>query len=316
MENIKQQTYDIAKDEQEWLELRKQGLGGSDIGTMLGLNQYKSPYQLWLEKTGQIEAPDISDKIAIQVGNELEDLVARIFTQQTGMTVQRDNKTHYHKDYPFLLANIDRKIVGEKALLECKTTSAFNKQQWEDDEIPASYIMQVQHYLNVLDYDKAYIAVIIGNHDFVWKEIQRDDELIEMYTKEAIKFWNENVLKNVAPEIDGSLATKEALNLVDYEPINTLPMYKVQDEQIEQITVIKSQIKELNTLQTELENKIKSYMVEHDAEGLESDKFKVTWKEYSRTTIDSKKLKKELPEIYEQYSKTASSKRFTVKENK
>ena len=316
MENIKQQTYDIAKDEQEWLELRKQGLGGSDIGTMLGLNQYKSPYQLWLEKTGQIEAPDISDKIAIQVGNELEDLVARIFTQQTGMTVQRDNKTHYHKDYPFLLANIDRKIVGEKALLECKTTSAFNKQQWEDDEIPASYIMQVQHYLNVLDYDKAYIAVIIGNHDFVWKEIQRDDELIEMYTKEAIKFWNENVLKNVAPEIDGSLATKEALNLVDYEPINTLPMYKVQDEQIKQITVIKSQIKELNTLQTELENKIKSYMVEHDAEGLESDKFKVTWKEYSRTTIDSKKLKKELPEIYEQYSKTASSKRFTVKENK
>lgn len=308
--------YDIAKDEQEWLELRKQGLGGSDIGTMLGLNAYKSPYQLWLEKTGQTEAPDISDKIAIQVGNELEDLVARIFTQQTGMAVQRDNKTHYHKDYPFLLANIDRKIVGEKALLECKTTSAFNKQQWEDDEIPASYIMQVQHYLNVLDYDKAYIAVIIGNHDFVWKEIQRDDELIEMYTKEAIKFWNENVLKNVAPEIDGSLATKEALNLVDYEPINTLPMYKVQDEQIEQITVIKSQIKELNTLQTELENKIKSYMVEHDAEGLESDKFKVTWKEYSRTTIDSKKLKKELPEIYEQYSKTTSSKRFTVKENK
>lgn len=316
MENIKQQTYDIAKDEQEWLELRKQGLGGSDIGTMLGLNVYKSPYQLWLEKTGQIEAPDISDKIAIQVGNELEDLVARIFTQQTGKAVQRDNKTHYHKDYPFLLANIDRKIVGEKALLECKTTSAFNKQQWEDDEIPASYIMQVQHYLNVLDYDKAYIAVIIGNHDFVWKEIQRDDELIEMYTKEAIKFWNENVLKNVAPEVDGSLATKEALNLADYEAINTLPMYKAQDEQIEQISVIKSQIKELNTLQTELENKIKSYMVEHDAEGLESDKFKVTWKEYSRTTIDSKKLKKELPEIYEQYSKTTSSKRFTVKENK
>lgn len=309
-------NYKIAVNNEEWHNLRSNGLGGSDIGTMLGLNQYKSPYQLWLEKTGQIEAPDISDKIAIQVGNELEDLVARIFTQQTGMTVQRDNKTHYHKDYPFLLANIDRKIVGEKALLECKTTSAFNKQQWEDDEIPASYIMQVQHYLNVLDYDKAYIAVIIGNHDFVWKEIQRDDELIEMYTKEAIKFWNENVLKNVAPEIDGSLATKEALNLVDYEPINTLPMYKVQDEQIEQITVIKSQIKELNTLQTELENKIKSYMVEHDAEGLESDKFKVTWKEYSRTTIDSKKLKKELPEIYEQYSKTASSKRFTVKENK
>lgn len=316
MENIKQPTYDIAKDEQEWLELRKKGLGGSDIGTMLGLNPNKSPYQLWLEKTGQIEAPDISSKLQVQIGNELEDFVARLFEQESGMKVQRDNKTHYHKEHPFLLANIDRKIVGEKALLECKTTGAFSANQWDEDEIPASYIMQVQHYLNVLDYEYGYIAVVIGNHDFKFKKIERDQELIDMYTKEAIKFWNENVLKNVAPEIDGSLATKEALNLVDYEPINTLPMYKVQDEQIEQITVIKSQIKELNTLQTELENKIKSYMVEHDAEGLESDKFKVTWKEYNRTTIDSKKLKKELPEIYEQYSKTTSSKRFTVKENK
>lgn len=309
-------NYKIAANNDEWHDLRSNGLGGSDIGTMLGLNAYKSPYQLWLEKTGQIEAPDISDKIAIQVGNELEDLVARIFTQQTGIAVQRDNKTHYHKDYPFLLANIDRKIVGEKALLECKTTSAFNKQQWEDDEIPASYILQVQHYLNVMDYDKAYIAVIIGNHDFVWKEIQRDQELIDMYTKEAIKFWNENVLKNVAPEIDGSPATKEALNLVDYEPLNSLSILSSQKQNLVELGNVKAQIKELTEYQTQIENKLKDYMYKNEADELVSDEFNVTWKETKRTSIDTKALKKELPDVFEKYSKETTYKRFTIKEIK
>ena len=309
-------NYKIAVNNEEWHDLRSNGLGGSDIGTMLGLNAHKSPYQLWLEKTGQIEAPDISDKIEIQVGNELEPLVARIFTQQTGMSVQRDNKTHYHKDYPFLLANIDRKIVGEKALLECKTTGAFSANQWDEDEIPASYIMQVQHYLNVLDYDKAYIAVIIGNHDFVWKEIKRDDELIDMYTKEAIKFWNEHVLKKVAPEIDGSLATKEALNLVDYEPLNSLSILSSQKQKLVELGNVKAQIKELTQYQTEIENKLKNYMYENEADELLSDEFKVTWKETKRTSIDTKALKKEMPDVYEQYSKETTYKRFTVKENK
>mgnify|MGYP005796607851 CR=1 FL=1 len=232
------------------------------------------------------------------------------------MKVQRDNKTHYHKEHHFLLANIDRKIVGEKALLECKTTGAFSANQWDEDEIPASYIMQVQHYLNVLDYDYAYIAVIIGNHDFKFKRIERDQELIDMYTKEAIKFWNENVLKNVAPEIDGSPATKEALNLVDYEPLNSLSILSSQKEKLVELGNVKAQIKELTQYQTEIENKLKNYMYENEADELLSDEFKVTWKETKRTSIDTKALKKEMPDVYEQYSKETTYKRFTVKENK
>lgn len=309
-------NYKIAVNNEEWHNLRSNGLGGSDIGTMLGLNANKSPYQLWLEKTGQIEAPDISSKLQVQIGNELEDFIARLFEQESGMKVQRDNKTHYHKEHHFLLANIDRKIVGEKALLECKTTGAFSANQWDEDEIPASYIMQVQHYLNVLDYDYAYIAVIIGNHDFKFKRIERDQELIDMYTKEAIKFWNENVLKNVAPEIDGSLATKEALNLVDYEPLNSLSILSSQKQKLVELGNVKAQIKELTQYQTEIENKLKNYMYENEADELLSDEFKVTWKETKRTSIDTKALKKEMPDVYEQYSKETTYKRFTVKENK
>ena len=94
----------IADTAQQWHEIRSKGLGGSDIGALLGLNPYKGPYQLWLEKTGQYQAPDISEKIAIQVGNEMEDLVGRLFTKQTGIRVQRDNKTYFSKEKPYLPA--------------------------------------------------------------------------------------------------------------------------------------------------------------------------------------------------------------------
>ncbi|MGF3113712.1 YqaJ viral recombinase family protein [Facklamia sp. P9177] len=306
-------NYEIAQSKEEWHELRSKGLGGSDIGTLLGVNPYKSKYQLWLEKTGQVESPDISDKIRIKIGNELEDLVARMFEDETGLKVQRDNKTHFHKDYPFLLANIDRKIIGEKALLECKTTSAFSAKQWKDEEIPASYLMQVQHYLNVLDYDKAYIAVIIGNHDFVWKEIERDDELINIYTRMAVEFWESNVLKGEPPEVDGLEVTKEALNMVEIEE-NTLPMSKEMLEAVDYIKKLDADIDVLNQEKEKYQNKIKQEMTKSEATELFSLDYSVTWRPFTRITLDSRRLKKEMPEIYQEFSKETHSKRFSIKE--
>lgn len=306
--------YEIAENHSGWLEIRSRGLGGSDIGTVLGLNPYKSIYQLWLEKTGQVKPPDISDRIAIQVGNELEDLVARLFTQETGLKVQRDNKTHFHKKYDFMLANIDRKIVGERALLECKTTSAFNAEQWKNDEVPASYLMQVQHYLNVLDYDKAYIACLIGNHDFVWKEIKRDQELIDLYTKQATSFWNDNVLKNIAPEIDGSMVTKEALDMREYEPGKAEPLNKEQKDICLYINQLKEDVKTIQATQKEYENKLKDYMGQKELSELTSSDIYVTYSTVNQVRLDSARLKKEKPEIYNEYSRESSYKRLTIKE--
>ncbi|MFX8004365.1 lambda-exonuclease family protein, partial [Acinetobacter baumannii] len=119
---------------------------------------------------------------AAYFGTMLEDLVAKEFERRSGKKVRRKNAMLKHPEHPFIMANIDRMIVGEKAILECKTTSAYNAKEWESEEIPDSYIIQVQHYLGVLgpEYQKAYFAVLIGGNKFVWKEIERDDELIEI----------------------------------------------------------------------------------------------------------------------------------------
>lgn len=307
--------YQIADSHQTWLKIRSQGIGGSDVGTILGFNPFKTAYQLWLEKTGQLEAPDISGKVAIQIGHELEDLVARLFTQETGLKVQKDNKTYFHSKYSFLLGNIDRKIIGQKAFLECKTTSTFNAKEWQDDEVPASYLLQVQHYLNVLDYDTAYIAVIIGNNQFIWKEIKRDNDLIEQMTDRLVTFWRENVLKGIPPEIDGSNETKEALQvLYPTEIEETAPLDTKHIELLDKWSGIKAQAQELEELKKEIENKIRVYIGNEGVNQVYSDRFNASWKTQQRNSVDSKKLKEQYPDVYKEVLKSTTYKKLTIKE--
>src|SRR5699024_5782940 len=121
-------------------------IGGSDASIILGLNKYKTPFELWLEKTGQSHLEDTAGEAAY-FGNLLEDMVAKEFEVRSGKKVRRNNFMLQHPDHPFIMANIDRKVVGEQAVLECKTASAFLAKDWESEEIPDNYLVQVQHYL-------------------------------------------------------------------------------------------------------------------------------------------------------------------------
>ena len=117
----KTSTKDMSHE--QWLEARRKSIGGSDAASILGLNQYNSAYALWCEKTGKITPEDISDKEAVRLGNDLEQYAAERFMDATGKKVRRENNIIYNDDYPFAHANPDRMVIGEKAGLECKTTS-------------------------------------------------------------------------------------------------------------------------------------------------------------------------------------------------
>ena len=184
----------------EWLLDRRKGIGGSDVATILGLNKWKSPYQLWLEKTGQIDLEHTESEPAYW-GNVLEEIVAKEFQERTGKKVRRRNQVFEHPLHPFLRANIDRDVVGENAILECKTANAFLGKEWEGEEVPLSYLCQVQHYMNVLNKKYCYIAVLIGGQKFIWKRVDRDQELIDMITERLVEFWETNVLDGQEPVI-------------------------------------------------------------------------------------------------------------------
>lgn len=303
---------------EEWLEDRRKGIGGSDVATILGLNKYKSVYQLWLEKTGQVEVTSAQSEAAYW-GNTLEEVVAEEFSKRTGKKVRRRNRVFEHSKYPFLRANIDRDVVGENAVLECKTANQYLANEWDEDEIPIQYICQVQHYMNVLNLDYVYFAVLIGGQKFIWKKMERDQELIDMITEKLVEFWTENVEKVIEPAIDGFKATSDFLTqrYLDTED-NQTELNAIFDEKIANLAHLKGDKKIIEENITLLENELKQALGKSDATiGITPNNI-VSWKKMQSKRLDKKKLIDKYPDIAadEDIYSVSTTKRLTIKKMK
>lgn len=300
---------------EEWLQERMTGIGGSDAGTILGVNKWKSKTQLFFEKTNPEMIQEISND-AIHFGNVLEDVVAEEFAARTGKKVRRDNRMLRHPDHHFMMANLDRVVVGEKALLECKTTSQYNAEQWEDDNVPAQYLCQIQHYMAVTGFEKAYIAVLIGGQSFIWKEIERDDELIQIIIDAEKDFWENNVQANVIPEIDGSEATSDFINHM-YQDIDNeeIELGTEADTLMKAIESIKEDIKEKQQLQKKYENQLKDALG-HNTAG-KTGAYLATWKQQTRRNLDKKALEEKYgKEVIDQFYKESEYRVLRIKQIK
>lgn len=301
-------------DKLKWLKERQCGIGGSDVGAVLGVNKYKTPFEVYLEKTEPItEIKEQSE--SAYFGDIFEDIVAKEFEKRTGFKVRRDRKHYKHKDYHFMVANIDRRIVGENAILECKTANQYLLKEWEDEEIPASYLLQVQHYLAVTGADRGYIAVLIGGQKFIWKEVSRDEELIEIIIQAEKDFWG-LVEAKTPPALDGSSAAEKYLKekYKEVEEDKTVELGFEYKDKIKSYLEMKDQLKNFETQVKELENQIKFEM--GNAEYAYVPGYNLSWKNVSSNRVDSKKLKSEYPEIYEKVIKESISRKFNIKEDK
>jgi putative phage-type endonuclease len=303
-------TKDISRE--MWLKLRTKGIGGSDAAAIAGLSKWKSPVQVWLEKTGQAPLEEAQSEAAYW-GTKQEALVAEEFSLRTGLKVRRCNQILQHPDYPFMIANVDRLIVGQKAGLECKTASEYLKSEWEGEEVPAPYLLQCQHYMAVTGYDAWWIAVLIGGNKFVYKKIERDDELIQQIIQIESDFWNNHVVPQVPPMMDGSEASTNLLKSMypTGEPESETELPLEADDLIVQLEEAKQQAKAAEERVTELENRLKAMLGEFET-GIASRHI-VTWKTVTSNRIDSKALATDHPDIYQKYLKPSVSRRFSVK---
>ena len=184
-------------DHNEWLRLRKSGIGGSDAGAICSVNPYSSAMKVFKDKTS--EEIEEQDNEAIRIGHDLEDYVAQRFTEATGLKVRKSNFMYRSKEHPFMIADVDRLVVGEDAGLECKTASAYNADKWADGNIPLHYVMQCYHYMAVTGKRVWYIAAIILGREFTYRRLEWDDELIERLISIENNFWNNHVLKGIIP---------------------------------------------------------------------------------------------------------------------
>ena len=306
---MKKLTATKGLEKEKWLMYRKRGIGGSDAGAVCGLNPYRTAMQVYEDKTTDII--EEIDNEAMRQGRELEDYVARRFTEATGKKVRRANFMYYDEKYPFMLADVDRMIVGENAGLECKTASPYMADKWKDGKIPLSYQIQCYHYMSVCNAQAWYIAVLIYGRDFKFYRLERDEKMLADLVRIEKDFWENHVLKRVLPDPDGSkLADSVIAEYFKKSSAKTIPLNGF-NEKLERRQELVDIMAEMETEKKQIEQELKMYLGE--AELAENEKYRVSWKAVDSQRIDEKRLKAEKPEVYAEYQKIVRSRRLTVK---
>lgn len=293
---------------EEWLLRRTGSIGGSDASAIIGLNPYMSAYTLWAMKLGKLAPP--AENEAMRLGHDLEEYVAKRFTEKTGKRVRRRNAIIYNSDYPFAHANIDRQVIGEDAGLECKTTSVLNLRRFKNGEYPATYYVQCQHYMMVTGLKKFYLAVLILGKDFLVFEIERDEDEIAALAGAEQRFWG-HVEQGTPPMLDGTQSTADTLDAmypgggdsVDLTPCLDA-IYDAERARLERDQA-DERLKAAQAI-------IKQYM--GDAEIGTADDRSVSWKSQTRRTFDAKAFAAAHPEIdLDPFYRESTSRIFKIK---
>lgn len=309
---------------EDWLEERKKSLGGSDVGAVLGMNAYSSAYTVWAEKTGKL--PPFEGNEWTRLGNDLEGYVAERFCNASGLKVVKDNSTWRNDKYPHLHANIDRKVVGMKAGVECKLTSELNAKKYNNGEFPDRFYAQCVTYLAVTELDRWFLAVLIYGkgikiyqmtrivNDVVpeWCEasVYIDDNEINAMVQATAEFWN-CVQTNTPPMVDGSDSTSETLKTVYADSNGSTVSLMAFEGDLKQYMTLASLMDDVKKQREEVANRIKAYMGE--ASKGESNGFKVSWSSSVRNTFDHKAFAKDNPGIdLSAYYKSTPTRTFKV----
>ena len=300
-------TKDMPRE--QWLELRRNSIGGSDAAAACGQSPWTSQLALYCDKMGLL--PDRETNESMRRGTYLEQYVAERFMEETGKKVQRDNTMWCDEEYPFLTANIDRTVVGEHAGLECKTMNDYSSRDFdfESGEIPVQYYYQCQHYMMVMGWDYMYIA-FSTNFSFAWLKIERNDSFIETMRMQEVDFWYNHIVKHLRPEADGSESSMEVLedlypeeyegSVITFDFDNMGAKYMFLNEEAKRIKEEKDEIK------AKICDKLQSA-----EEGL-SMNYKATWKTQPKDSFDSKRFKADYPDLYSQYKTTSTSRVFRL----
>lgn len=305
----------LKQSRKQWLKDRQRGIGGSDVGPILGLMKEGSPLKIYFDKIEE-EPTELPRDNRIDFGLMFEDVIADIYQSKTGRKVRRVNDMRFHPDHPWKLANIDRAIIDNQdgrgpGILEIKTVGGMAMRHWED-EIPYSYYAQVQHYLDVFGYQWADVAILVFNdaRDFRIEPIERDDAFIDAMHERLNYFWHNHVLAGNPPEpTDASDILLLHPESIDGHAVEASPNIA---EAHKRLVEVKAAIKALEGQKADFENVIKKHM--GDAETLRHEGLRLaTWKSSKTRRLDSKAIQAAHAELCAQFMTETSSRRFLVK---
>ena len=305
-------TKDMPRE--EWLAWRRGGIGGSDAAVIVGLNPCRSRLELYADKLGLM--PEREDSEAMRIGRDLEAYVADRWAEATGKKYRRTNFMYCHDRYDFIRANVDREVIGEKAGLECKTTSVYNKSDFENGEIPLAYYCQCQHYMAVMGYERMYLAVLALGKAFYHFVIDRSEEEINTLLENEVDFWRQHVENGIPPEPDGSESAAAAIRAMQGEssrPEGFKLMLQYEND-LAHLNALNGQIK---ALQQETEAIRQALMLAlGEAESGESEQYVLSYRPQNRVNVDLAALREKYPQAYKECSKNIQYRALKIKEKR
>ena len=308
-------------DYQEWLEVRKQGIGSSDAATACGLNPYMSMLELWMIKTGRVQQnlnDDSSGVAPLYWGKQLEPLVAEYYSLHTNNKVRRVNAVLQHPDpdKAFMLANLDYSVVGsdEVQILECKTAGEHGARLWRDG-VPLYVLCQVQHQLAVTGKQAAHVCVLLCGHETKIYKVTRSESVIEHLINAERYFWA-CVEKDVPPSVDASESAAKALQQLYPEHVPLTVEDLSQDDTanllFNKLLKTKQEIDVQQQSFDQIKHQIQALMKEAERATFQAGS--VTWKKSKDSiSLDSKALLKLHPEYLNQFPQSKQgSRRFQI----
>ena len=298
-------------EKKTWLAYRRQGIGGSDAPVILGLSPYRSILELWEDKTGKKKMEEEENHFTY-FGHVLEPVIKKEFMKRTGLKVRAKNCILQSEEYPFMLADLDGTVQepdGSYSVFEAKTATEYKKEIWEKG-IPEEYMAQVQHYLCVTGYQKAYVCALVGGNMFYCHVIRRDEAYIRMLVEKESYFWDCVCTGNM-PEPDGSKATADFLNSRYKDgKKEEIRLPDQASSLLESYCRIGETMKELETEKNRITNELKNMMQENE-KGYTKDHV-VNWPMVVKHTLDSQKVKDALGDSYEDCLKEVRYRKFSV----
>lgn len=296
---------------EQWLTERRKGICGSDASIILGINPYTSVLKLWEDKTNRIPVEEKENDYTY-FGHVMEPVIKKEFMKRTGLKVRIKNYILQSEEYPWMLADVDgivKEEDGTFALFEAKTASEYKRGTWEE-KVPDEYYAQVQHYLCVTGFDKAYVCAIVGGNSYFCHEVMRDDRYIQMLIEKEQEFW-QCVVTDAEPLPDGSKATSDYLSQrysLGEKKVVELPdsVATLAESYLE----LDQSVKELSAKKDAVANHLKSYLKENE-KGIAGERI-INWQTIQKRTLNTEKAKKALGAAYETCLTESSYRRFSV----
>ena len=295
--------------DEQWRARRREGVGGSDVAAIMGLSPYRAPYEVWAEKVGLTEGPDLSQVEAVRWGSILEQpIIDRYAELHPERRVERVNAMCRSLARPWAQASLDAQVHDPDlgwGVLEIKTAGLRREADWADG-VPLHYLTQVTHYLSVTGRPFADVAVLIGGQEYREFRVVRDSDDVAAVTRAVDAFWHGYVEARVPPECEGYGREARALLAAHGSPHDELEA-AISDDVPELVAWLRAK-EEADASKRALDkaaDALKGRIGE--AAGIECELGRVKWVRAERTSFDSKRFRSENPEAFEKYSVTKTA---------